>query len=173
MKKVLFLLLMCMPMVVLAQEIGEEEMSPSQQKGDPMLGTKYRVTWISKHAQIDQGQFGPVLILKCEGHIFVNGQTKVGLYNQNDSLVAMSSICLNSKPTQGSQHFLINGPFFSKDSILMGEYSEDRYYVKKSWRLKLKDAIKWVQTEKGAIRIVTPTYGNRLYDIKLRFKEEQ
>ena len=89
MKKALFLLLMCMPIMVLAQEIGEEEMSLSQQKGDPMLGTKDRVTWKSKHAQIDQGPFGPVLILKCEGHIFVNGQTKVGLYNQNDSLVAM------------------------------------------------------------------------------------
>ncbi len=172
MKRLLFLFMMCLPLMAVAQEMGDEILSPFHQQGDPMLGTKDRLIWISQHAKIDQGQFGPVIILKCDGHIFTKGLTKVGIYNKQDSLVAMSSVCLNAKPTQDGQHFTLSGPMFSNDSIPMSEYSEDQYYVKKSWRLKLKDAIEWVKKDKGAIRIVTRTYGDRIYDIRLRFKEE-
>ena len=164
---------MCLPMMAGAQNIGMEELVQTSKKGDPMLGTKDRVVWRSEHAQIDEGKYGPIITLNHDGHVFVKGDTRLGLYTIQDSLMGMATILLNAKPSSDGQHFFIQGAMFSMDSIPNGEYSDDKFYVKKAWRLRTRDAIQWAQYNDGYIRIVTPTYGDYLYDIKLKFYKDE
>ena len=169
MKKVLFLLLAVVSMIMQAQTIGTEVLMPINMIGDELLGTKDRIVWQSEHVQIDEGKYGPVITLKNEGHIFVSSLPKYGMYNTKDSLICAPFYCVYTAPSQDGQYFTIMGAVFAKDSIPGGKYLEK----KKQWSISMKDLVKWMQEERGTLRIVTKVYGGYMYDIRFRFKEEE
>lgn len=168
MKKALFLLLMCLPMTTLAQEIGLEELTSVLVKGDPMLDTKDRTVWQSAHIRIDEGKFGPVITLKCEGHIFISNVPKIGMYDENDNLLGMSFFCTYSMPTQDGRYFQIMGAIHSKDSIPGSSFIDKKNY----YGMSIKDLLTETKMNKRRLRIVSKTYGGYIYDISFRFKEE-
>ena len=156
-------------MTMQAQTIGTEELLPVKIAGDELLGTKDRIVWQSEHVQIDEGKYGPVITLKSEGHIFVSSLPKYGMYNTNDSLIGAPYMCTYNMPTQDGQHYTFMGAVFAKDSIPGSDYQEKKI----RWRLRMSDLVKWMQEERGTLRIVTKVYGGYMYDIRFRFKEEE
>lgn len=169
MKKLLFLLLAMVTTNVTAQNLGMEELSPANIKGDELLGTKDRIVWQSEHVTIDEGKYGPVITLKQEGHVFIPSNPKYGMYNTNDSLIGAPYMCTFNMPTQDGQHYTIMGAVFAKDSIPGSDFQDK----KSRWRLRMDDLVKWMQEEHGTLRIVTKVYGGYMYDIRFRFKKEE
>lgn len=173
MKRLVTLLLLFLPLMITAQEIGIEELTEQHVKGDLMKGTQDRMVWASQHVMIEDGRFSPIIYLKHGGHVFTGGSTMIGFYNNQDSLVGKATILPNAKPTTDRQHFVIQGAIFATDSIPNAEYSKDKFVIKNAWRLRLRDAIGWVQANDGNMRIVTSVYGERTYDIRLKFKKAE
>ena len=169
MKKVLFLLLMLTAMTATAQTFEEiEELSPVIQEEDPMLGTKVDTVWISEHAEISPFYSGKRIVLKKPANIFTN-IAKVGYYSNAGTLLYMTpSVLLRTNQDYTRAYF---SAAFSKDSIPYGEYSDDKYYEKKAWRVLAEDILKWMQNNDGYIRIICYTYGDNIYDLKLRVKK--
>ena len=100
MKKVLFLLLMCVPMNVQAQEM--EYLDSIRIKADPLYPNSSGMVWQSKHMYFKLYEKGGLIWKICNPpHIFVNDKwaitgndkdfttARVGLFAENDSLLAI------------------------------------------------------------------------------------
>ena len=171
MKKSLSIIaLLLIGMTASAQVI--ETLTYQKTEGDPMTNTSAGEKWVGTHVGISLPYDGwQYIIIKMKDHIFVNNSsTKIGYYTANDSLIGMASV-LVPQITQDGQRMVI-GPAFSQDSIPYGEYSDDKFYSKKSWRVRAVDIVKWLKETDGYIRIVTQTYGNHLYDVRFRLRKE-
>lgn len=169
MKKVLFLFFAMVAVTSGAQTFEDvEELIPVIQKEDPMLGTKADTVWISEHAEISPYYSGKRIIIKDPDHIFTK-MAKVGYYSNDKTLLYMApSVLLRTNQDCTRADFNV---IFSKESIPYGEYSEDKYYEKKAWRVLAEDILKWMQNNDGYIRIICYTYGNNIYDLKIRVKK--
>lgn len=170
MKKIFLFFLVLVTMTVSAQKIGLEELIPEKIAGDPVLGTVDRVVWKSAHAQVENGQYGPVITLKHEGSVFVGGLPKFGLYNEQDQLIGIPYYCTYTMPSKDRLFYNIMGAVFSEDSI---PGSDRPNKEKNEWRLKIEDLVKWMKESNGSFRIVLNTFGDNLYDIKLKFRREE
>ena len=170
MRKVFILLLLAISCVAMAQEI--EKLSPQHFDGDPMTGMSSGTLWSSDHVGIWLPDNGISAIrLKMKDHIFIkNLVTKIGYYTADNQLIGMGT-ALRVTPSQDGTRMDVN-VFFSKDSIPLSMYSEKDYVMKKSWRVRVKDIILWLQDTEGYIRITTQTYGGYLYDVRFRLRKE-
>jgi hypothetical protein len=171
MRKVLFIWAM-LAMAVIAGAQGVEQLEPKEVNGDAMLGSNRSVIWRSEHVNIVEPEKGSVqIILTKADHIFIkNYETRIGYYTDKDQLIGMGMV-LRPTPSQGGTKMEI-GVAFANDSLPYSVYSEDEYYVKKSWRILPKDVLKWLKESNGHIRVVTPIYDNNLFDVKFRLKRE-
>lgn len=160
---------MCAAMTTTAQTFDNiEELSPVVQKEDPMLGTKADTVWVSEHAEISPFMRGKKIELKKPDHVFTSG-AKVGYYSNDGTLLCMvPMVMMRTNQDRTRAEFNVA---FANDSIPYGEYSDDKFYVKKAWRVRAADVLKWLQNNDGYIRIVCETYGNNLYDLKFRIKK--
>ena len=170
MKKVLSIAMMLLAVMTAGAQV--ETLTPMKVEADPMTNTSGGVEWLGKHVCISLPDKGiPWIILYMKDHIFVkNYSTKIGYYTANDSLIGMATM-VSPQPTQDGTRMMI-GASFAKDSIPYAEYSDDKFVMKKAWRVRVEDVVKWLKETDGYIRIVTETYGNHLYDVKFRLKKE-
>lgn len=171
MKKIYFLLLLFVGVNVNAQII--ESLIPQKIEADPMTGNTGGVAWVGEHIYFYETEKGKVnIVLTKPEHIFVSGgQPKLGFYNNNDSLIGMANVFMAMPMKDGTRMTI--GVSFSQDTIPYGEYSDDKYYVKKAWRVLPKDVLRWLKETEGYARIVTTTYGNHLFDVRFRLKREE
>ncbi len=171
MKKFILLLLLFVGVIANAQIV--ESLVPQRIEADPLTGKTGGVAWVGKHIIIYETEDNQVkIVLTKPEHIFVRrGLSKLGFYNNNDSLIGMANV-FSPVPMEDGTRMTI-GASFSKDTIPYGEYSDDRYYVKKSWRLLPKNVLRWLKENDGYVRIVTTTYGNHLFDVRFKLKREE
>lgn len=91
-------------------------------------------------------------VLTKPEHIFVSGgQPKLGFYNKNDRLIGKANVFMAMPMEDGTRMNI--GVCFSQDTIPYGEYSDDKYYVKKAWRVLPKDVLRWLKETEGYARI--------------------
>lgn len=170
MRKVIILLLLSVSSVAIAQEI--EKLTPQRFDADPMAGMSSGILWSSDHVGIWLPDKGINTIrLKMKDHIFIkNYVTKIGYYTSDDQLIGMGAP-VRATPSQDGTRMDMT-VFFAKDSLPLSEYSEDKWVMKKSWRVRVKDIMSWLKETDGYIRITTQTYGGYLYDIRFRLRKE-
>ncbi len=169
MKKFFILLLLLAGLNINAQEI--ETLIPKEVKPDPMTGNSGGTAWIGEHIFLYETKGDASIVLCKPKHIFVSGgQPKLGYYNRNDSLIAMGGIS-SALPMEDGSRMRI-WAFFSTDSLPHGEYSENKFYSKKSWRVLPSDLLKWLKETDGYARIVVSTYGQHLFDVRFRLKRD-
>lgn len=170
-EKLLYLLVLLVGLNSNAQTI--ETLVPQKIEADSMTGNEGGTAWTGEHIYFYETVKEEVsIVLTKPEHIFVSGgQPKLGYYNKNDSLIGMANIFLAMPMEDGTR--MIIGASFSKDTIPYGEYSDDKYYEKKAWRVKPVDVLRWLKETDGYARIVTTTYGNHLFDIRFRLKREE
>ena len=171
MKGVLLFLILALTVTAEAQEI--EVLNRKLFDADPMTGQPSGVLWSSEHVGVwlpDKGL--DIVRLKMKDHIFIkNYMTRIGYYTSDDKLIGMGT-AIRATPTQDGTRMDMN-IFFAKDSLPFSEYSDDKWIMKKSWRLRVKDMMKWLKETDGYLRITTQTYGGYLYDIRFRLKNEE
>lgn len=170
MKKVLSIFALLLIGMMASAQV--ETLTCKKVDADPMTNTSGGVEWIGSHVCISLPNKGiPWIILYRKDHIFVkNYSTKIGYYTANDSLIGMATMVI-PRPTQDGTRMMI-GASFANDSIPYAEYSDDKFVMKKAWRVRVVDIVRWLKETDGYIRIVTETYGNHLYDVKFRLKKE-
>lgn len=171
MKKVLFLLLLLMPLTAVAQVFEDiEELTPVVQKEDPMLGTKGDTIWVSEHVEISPFMRGKKIMLKKPEHVFTSG-AKVGYYSSDGTFLCMAPMVM-AMPNEDRTRIEFKNAF-ANDSIPYAEYSDDKFVMKKSWRVRAIDMLRWLQENDGYLRIICETYGNNLYDVKIRIPKRE
>ena len=170
MRKVLSIIALLLIGMVASAQV--ETLTFKKVEADPMTNTSGGVEWIGSHVCISLLDKGiPWIILYRKDHIFVNNfSTKIGYYTKNDSLIGMGTFIRPNITQDGTRMFI--GPAFSDNELPHSEYSDDKFVVKKSWRVRVVDIVEWLKETDGYIRIVTETYGNHLYDVKFRLKKE-
>lgn len=163
MKKVLFLFLMCLPMILGAQV---EMMSQHKIKADQMIGTGDATAWISKHVSIVETNDGKVgIVLYMDGHIFIDKPFRVGFYDEKDNLIYICDrwSCQTEDDRQSAR--LVDSGFSNSKIEGSSEIGNNRYLVPR------ETILKYLKESKGYIRFVTTTYGGHIYDIKASIKK--
>ena len=178
MKKVLFLLLMCMPMVAVAQEI----MVKHRQNADPLTGEPSLTYWESRHVMLsktDEGKF--YLSINHPKHVFVSGETKIGFYTAKGQLIMASGDWSGAIETGSVTKWLRGGEtsdstaycrepqeflFSSGPSYEMQAQEEGKYVVEP------QHIYKFLTETNGYIRIVSPTYYGEYFDVKARLQKK-
>lgn len=166
MRKFLLFALLMVGMTAGAQKIEMEYLQLQTVDDDPLTGTVGGLGWAGPHVSIflpieGAGQF----ILRNPDHVFSRG-AKIGYYSSADSLLYMSKYSITTVSEDGSK--LSANVFFSPDSIPYSDYSEKGFVYQKSWRVRPKDIVEWLQKNDGYIRVVANTYGGNLFDVRFR-----
>lgn len=171
MKKVLLLLSVFVAITTLSAQ-DMEYLQLRHIDADPMKRTTAVNQWYGKSVAInipeDDNTF-PSITIKCHEHIFTGKDTRIGLYNENDSLVHMSQY-VSAKKVRGSQFMMIYNSVFP-DSVPGGEFREYCFTYKNCWSVKAPTILKWLQSGNGYVRIVTEQYGAELYDVRFKLKK--
>lgn len=171
MKKVLFLLLVCLPMMAVGQEI--EAMTSAYVKADPMMKTQGSMKWRSQHVGVtkwDDGRVG--MGLMNPPHIFIGGRDvmgkrkptntcRVGLYAEDGTLVWLAE----------------------KWKVLPGEGGTVLYFTGKSKavnqqtnqkkEITTNDVFEWLSQHSGNyVRYIADVYGDCYWDVSAKIAEE-
>ena len=152
-----------------------QEMKPVFTKGDAMLGTKDCTRWICENAIIDEPSESIRMwhmTLISKEHIFERGggsQTRIGFYNENDSLVGMVKGYMGL-PMKHPRTMSLTWSVLS-DSV---PYSRPKIDSKgkKIYRTDIHDLMTFMRETKGYIRVIAPLYQGYSLDFKFRLKEE-
>ena len=172
MKKVIISLLLLLGLSAKAQI---QEMKPVFTKGDAMLGTKDRTRWVCENAIIDEPTENFkrwTMILISNEHIFERGgssQTKIGFYNDQDSLIGMVKGYM-SIPTKNPQTMALTWSVLN-DSVPYSRQEIDRN-GKKIYRTDIQDLMTFLRETNGHIRVVAPLYEGYTLDFMFRLKKE-
>ena len=169
MKKVLFLLLTCLPMMAMAQEI--ETMTSAYVKADPMLKSQGSTKWKSDHVAVtlwDDGRIGMGLI--NPPHIFVGGRDfmgnrkptntcKVGLYTADGTLVWLAEKW-KVLPGEGGTVLYFTG----------GSKAENHQTGEKR-KVTTNDILSWLQNPGHYVRYIADVYGDYYWDVSAKIAE--
>ena len=174
MKRLLFLFLMCLPLMAGAQEL----MFKHRQKADPLTGESALTYWESRHVMLsktDDGRY--YLSINNPQHIFIDGKTKVGFYSAKGKLLMTSDDWICDKET-GSVTMWLRGGYTSDSTSYCRDYvefSDNIIDINSRWDdkhiVEPQHIYKFLTETNGYIRIVTPTYYGGTFDVKARFKK--
>ena len=171
MKRLLFLFLMCLPMMAVAQ--GEVEMMTSNYvKADPMTKMQGSTKWQSQHIGVtkwDDGRVG--MGLMNPPHIFVTKRAmdgsrlptntcKVGLYTPDGTLVWLAEKW-KCQPGEGGTIL-----YFTGDSKTENQQTGEKR------KITTADILKWLSQKGNYIRYIADVYGDYYWDVSGQFAEE-
>lgn len=165
MKSLLFIITLMVSICSYGQEI--EILQPQKVNKDPMKGLESGILWVGKHISIYEADNStPVFTLGNSKHIFVKGITRIGYYSDSDSLLYMAQHNMKKISEDGQR--LALGVTFANDSIPYAVYSDDKFVMKKAWAVLQKDLLRWLKENDGYLRVVTPIYGGRTFDVRFK-----
>ena len=172
MKKIALLILAMLLLTACGQqnEVTQEAvyMNITAQEAKELMDTQegYIILDTRTQEECDQGHIPGAILIPYDEVL----EKAEGILTDKDQLIGMGMV-LRPTPSQGGTKMEI-GVAFANDSLPYSVYSEDEYYVKKSWRILPKDVLKWLKESNGYIRVVTPMYDNNLFDVRFRLKRE-
>lgn len=170
MKRLLFLFLMCLPMVVCAQD-DVEMMTPTYVKADAMTKTQGSTKWRSTHIGVtkwDDGRVG--MGLMNPPHIFIGKRAmdgsrlpmntcKVGLYAEDGTLVWLAEKW-KCQPGEGGTVL-----YFTADAKAENQQTGERR------KITTFDILSWLQQTGNYVRYIADVYGDYYWDVSGKFAE--